>query len=411
MKKGQKLRPSFFVFAFCVFIFLTGCGGLSGISIKNIEQEKNYYQSFINYPPLPREARRLVIHNPQQAIQSKKIISPIILSPGWNTISFPYKQINSTSGFSYYLYKFNGSGYDEIDPVNHPEAIDCHYGYWTYSENVIEVHVEGVNNVSPDRLIKIKLLSGWNFLGVPFEAAQPFEGVRVQSSEEVKYLTQVVSVDVPHGPDDWLYACVYNFSDASWKTQNILQSGTLEPGKGYWFWSWRDVELYYELPGWTFLVYMDGTNDLESKADEDFNEMLQIGSNEEIKIIVQQSKLSEDGRVKRWDIIQESPSILADLGVLDMSDPSTINNFITWGMRTYPAENYALVLWNHGAGWKNKGIITDDINSQTTTMLELKTALTGLPNRLNIIVCDASLMQMIECAYQIKQYADYLVAS
>ena len=40
-----------------------------------------------------------------------------------------------------------------------------------------------------------------------------------------------------------------------------------------------------------------------------------------------------------------------------MTDPTTLKNFITWRSRTYPANHYLLVLWNHGGGYT--GLIQD----------------------------------------------------
>ncbi len=34
-------------------------------------------------------------------------------------------------------------------------------------------------------------------------------------------------------------------------------------------------------------------------------------------------------------------------------DPNVLLEFIRWGFDQYPAERYALILWNHGTGWKD----------------------------------------------------------
>ena len=33
-----------------------------------------------------------------------------------------------------------------------------------------------------------------------------------------------------------------------------------------------------------------------------------------------------------------------------MNKADTLHNFIQWGARQYPAQQYALTLWNHGGG-------------------------------------------------------------
>ena len=38
------------------------------------------------------------------------------------------------------------------------------------------------------------------------------------------------------------------------------------------------------------------------------------------------------------------------------ADPRVLREFIAWGAKNYPAERFALVLWNHGAGWDDENV-------------------------------------------------------
>jgi hypothetical protein len=167
------------------------------------------------------------------------------------------------------------------------------------------------------------------------------------------------------------------------------------------------------LPQWTWLVYIDGTNNLEYYGDDDIAEMAQVGSSSNLNILVQQSRSSQGGVAKRLYVNAGSFTEAVNLGVVNMADPNNLKDFITWGMSNYPAQHYVVDLWNHGGGWRdiNKGILQDDIFHQIMSMLELKSALSGLPARIDVLACDACLMQMAEVAYQVKDYADYFVAS
>ena len=40
--------------------------------------------------------------------------------------------------------------------------------------------------------------------------------------------------------------------------------------------------------------------------------------------------------------------------------PKVLEDFIGWGMTSYPAEKYLLVLWNHGAGWDDSDIYSGE---------------------------------------------------
>ncbi len=101
-------------------------------------------------------------------------------------------------------------------------------------------------------------------------------------------------------------------------------------------------------------------------------------------------------------------------------------------MTTYPAEKYLLDIWNHGGGWRDpdeneelndirKPICWDDesdVGGQHDTLYmnevqqAIKNALSSAGKaKIDIIYMDACLMQMVEVAYEMKNYCTYLVAS
>lgn len=105
---------------------------------------------------------------------------------------------------------------------------------------------------------------------------------------------------------------------------------------------------------------------------------------------------------------------LADLGELNMGDPQTLVDFAVWGMQTYPAERYALILWDHGASWA--GIAFDDTDGEDgINMPELDAALRTIQQqtgrRIDLIGFDACLMAQIDVALVTAPYADVFVAS
>ena len=97
-----------------------------------------------------------------------------------------------------------------------------------------------------------------------------------------------------------------------------------------------------------------------------------------------------------------------------MGDPQTIVDFVTWSVTNYPAEHYALILWDHGGGID--GVCWDEDNGDDNiNIFELRNALntiyTDLGIKLDILGFDACLMGMIEIAYQVRDYVDYVVFS
>ena len=44
--------------------------------------------------------------------------------------------------------------------------------------------------------------------------------------------------------------------------------------------------------------------------------------------------------------------IVESLGETDSGSPEVLSSFISWAAVNYPADRYALILWNHGGGWE-----------------------------------------------------------
>ena len=184
---------------------------------------------------------------------------------------------------------------------------------------------------------------------------------------------------------------------------------------------------------WTVMIYLDGDNNLEEAGLEDVNEMEVAGSSDSLHIIVQFDRIEEYSDLegdwtstKRFRILQDartdsiSSPELDDLGELNMGDPETLSDFITWAATEYPADHYALILWNHGGGWDkdentgnlpDKDVCYDDTDSDYLSNYEVKTAIVESGIYLDIIAYDACLMGMIEIAYEVRDLAGYMVAS
>ena len=101
-----------------------------------------------------------------------------------------------------------------------------------------------------------------------------------------------------------------------------------------------------------------------------------------------------------------------------MSEGKTLEDFITWTKKKYPADRYMLVLWDHGGGVPY-GFGQDLINrkkedtngSGTMETTELLSAIRNADMKFDLIGFDACLMQDIEIATALEPYADYYLAS
>ncbi|HNY66431.1 MAG TPA: clostripain-related cysteine peptidase [Deltaproteobacteria bacterium] len=181
---------------------------------------------------------------------------------------------------------------------------------------------------------------------------------------------------------------------------------------------------------WTYMIYMAADNSLSNFAENDINEMESVASYPEVNVVVQAEFKYIDpvttpgipdatvrGRVAHDGDLQAMGSWYTGLGDLDMADPDTLTEFITWAAGTYPADRYALVLWSHGMGWKNgaaeaatKGMITDG-TSPAMPLGVLSRAVRASGVHFDVINFDTCLMGMYEVAYEFRDLASYLVFS
>lgn len=182
---------------------------------------------------------------------------------------------------------------------------------------------------------------------------------------------------------------------------------------------------------YTFMVFEVGT-DLESTElsdgslqgciSNDLKEMMEVGSSDSLNILV------ETGGTKKWAIDKISNTenqrwlmkkgdmelIKPDLGNRNMGDPAALQNFIIWGIKSYPAEKYVLVLGDHGGGITGFGV--DELNNSDGLTLDeiqkaMKDAYSITGQKLEIIGFDACLMATLETAHLASSYGKYFVAS
>lgn len=175
---------------------------------------------------------------------------------------------------------------------------------------------------------------------------------------------------------------------------------------------------------WTIAVWMDGDNDLEPSIPKDLDE-LERGAVDGLTIVVEADRapgyIDGDGDwtgTRRYEIVADetdgvdSPSI-ADLGEVDMGDGEALSAFLLWADATYPADHFALVLWDHGAGFS---IANDDTSGSSLTLHdgELSRALQPLVDvrgPLDVVGFDACNMGQWEVADTLVGQARVLTAS
>ncbi len=179
---------------------------------------------------------------------------------------------------------------------------------------------------------------------------------------------------------------------------------------------------------WTIVAYMAGNNNLDYSQNynsfviEDVQQMEVVGSTDEVNIVAVVSSLKNGGDANVYHVEYHpeevgdniSSTLLEAWGQKDMSDPTTLKNFLELALSRYPADRYMLIIDDHGGGWR--GACTDDnAGGQPMKIAEMRDAIKnasvpGWDNKFDLIVFHACLMAAVEVAYGLREVADYMVA-
>jgi len=175
------------------------------------------------------------------------------------------------------------------------------------------------------------------------------------------------------------------------------------------------------------MVWLDGDNSLDAEAKEDFHEMeaglyaaMQADPDiqDYLNIIVQYDG-RDDGNFGRYvvqplekELETDTPYYGKISGGLssepNMGSAAQLQAFIQYTKLFYPAENYALILWNHGGGVRslqesgNSREISEDITDNDFLYIgEIKDQLIA-SDSVDFLGMDACLMGMTEIAYEFR---------
>ena len=100
---------------------------------------------------------------------------------------------------------------------------------------------------------------------------------------------------------------------------------------------------------------------------------------------------------------------------LNMGDPNTLYSFIDFAAKEYPANHYALMIWDHGNGPLLGCAVDENHNEDTLLLPEIADALDatdfGKDKMFDWIGFDCCLMSDLEVADTLSKYSYYMIAS
>jgi hypothetical protein len=174
---------------------------------------------------------------------------------------------------------------------------------------------------------------------------------------------------------------------------------------------------------WTVIGYYDGNNNLDNGENgsswviSEAQEAEKVGSTDQVQFVAMVASLKTGGQASYYHLeknANELPdslksTVLQKLGTKDMSDPTTLTNFIAYAKQKYPAAHYMLMLKDHGGGWRGA---MEDAQNGAGGLMTLPAIAQALDTfHFDLISFDACLMGMVEVGYELRHKADYLTAS
>ena len=185
------------------------------------------------------------------------------------------------------------------------------------------------------------------------------------------------------------------------------------------------------------LFYMISENSLLSADSSDIRELLkakdQLKDNEEIIIYLDNNTFPAIYQITNKTeatMLSEMEPVYRYAEEHNSACQQSLEDFLTYVNKYYPADNYSIVFWSHGTGWvpssysgdtKNfsrrrafgidNGQNTNKNTGNQMSISELHKALQGFGRKFNYVMFDCCFMQCAEIDYELRDVTDYIIAS
>lgn len=165
---------------------------------------------------------------------------------------------------------------------------------------------------------------------------------------------------------------------------------------------------------WSVLIYMCGESG--TKSQETIDDLCKMDYPSNVNFVIQTGGQSEwgtsgiDGEFLQRFVVQENSLFLKDQKQsANMGSYETLQDFLTWGVETFPAERYMLLIIGDGTGTE---VLNDKLyDNDSLTVEELSYAVSLAGQRFDIVGFDGAYSASYEIASSLSPYAGYMIAS
>lgn len=160
----------------------------------------------------------------------------------------------------------------------------------------------------------------------------------------------------------------------------------------------------------TVLVYMAADNDLADNALRNIEQMKSsypIDGKNNLLVFV---NLPEE-KPYLTKIEADTEIVIKQYEEFNSLEVQNMRRVLTEMISMYPANEYGLVLWSHGSSWLPANIQTRSFGEEKGLQMDITELSGALPVKFDFILFDACLMGSVEVAYELKDNANYIIAS
>ena len=180
----------------------------------------------------------------------------------------------------------------------------------------------------------------------------------------------------------------------------------------------------------TVIVYMSGDNTLSGFTSGDLQEMVNgaantLSSSDRLVVFVDRISTQEKPFIARitGDSKQPVDTLYKYSEDFYASEPSNFVEVLKRAISLCPASEYGLVLWSHASGWNiekdtrrafgvdNGNVSANGNKGLWLNMPDMRTSFEQLGMKWKFIFTDCCNMMCVEVAYELRNWADYLIGS
>jgi hypothetical protein len=160
----------------------------------------------------------------------------------------------------------------------------------------------------------------------------------------------------------------------------------------------------------TVLIYMAANNDLAPDAVNSFDEIKAASKNIRDNLLVLLK--TKPGNAYLLNMKAGIADTIKVYPGQNTSDPKFLSTVINDSKEIAPSKSFGLVVWSHGTSWAPaRNPIPDAIGSDEGREMNISALKNALPGKMEFILFDACSMASVEVIYELKDKADYILAS